>query len=170
MKRFGCSSKDLPRTDNVKEPVAKETPQPQEVPQEALLQSQRSCNDQRECNPSECKHHHENIKLKEVLHSSLKEGTKMMMESSSIINNMKEEYEKAHSILLEENDILRKELLEVKSKLIEANEINSKEINEISSKLLHAEKLIGDSQKKEPVKPDVFTRLSQNIKSRKSTT
>ncbi len=59
-----------------------------------------------QCNTSECKHHHENIKLKEVLNSSLKDGNKMMMESTRVVNSLKEEYEKAHSILLEENDIL----------------------------------------------------------------
>ncbi len=122
-----------------------------------------------ECNTSECKHHHENIKLKEVLHSSLKEGNNMLLESTRVIDTLKEEYEKTQALLLEENDILRKELLEVKERLIQANQINTQEINEISNKLNQTEKAIVDSQKKEQQKPDVFTRLSQNTKSKKLT-
>jgi hypothetical protein len=155
MKRFG-SNKEVPRSE-----VVKELHQPKEtLPQEVLSSAQ--------CISSECKHHHEAVRLKQVLESSLKEGNQMMLESSSIINNMKLEYEKIHSILVEENDILRKELMDVKSKLLQANEMNNKEIEEISSKLDQAEKLIEDSQKKEPKREDVFTRLSRTTRKPKS--
>lgn len=122
-----------------------------------------------QCVTSECKHHHENIKLKEVLHSSLKDSKNMLTESTRVIDSLKEEYEKTQALLLEENDMLRKELLEVKERLIQANQINTHEINEISNKLNQTEKAIVESQKKEPQKQDVFVRFSKSTKNRKPT-
>ena len=155
MKRFGCVTQD---SEIRKYVLDAQRPTPSVATANAVT-----------CVTSECKHHHENVKLKEVLHSSLKEGNNMLLESTRVIDTLKQEFEKTQALLLEENDILRKELLEVKERLVRSNQINTHEIDEISNKLLKAEKLIEDSQKKEPQKQDVFTRLSQTTKSRKST-
>lgn len=167
-RKNGKKSSEPQKSTQVEEPQLEQSSKTEcvEVPSG---RAELSCVEVPSCKPSECKHHHENIKLKEVLHQSLKDGTKMMLESTDIVNKLKEEYEKNHSILLEENDLLRKELEAVKSKLIQANELNTQEINQISNKLEKAEKNIEDSLKKEPKKPDIFTRLSQTTKSRKST-
>lgn len=118
--------------------------------------------------PQKCKHHHEAVKLKEVLHQSLKDGNQMMIESTNIINNLKEEYEKTQSLLVQENDSLRKELIEIKEKLNTAVNSNIQEISQLAEKINKAEKLVEDSEKKEPQKPDVFTRLSRPTSKKKS--
>jgi hypothetical protein len=121
------------------------------------------------CN-GECPHKHEVVRLKQRLQDSIKDTSRFMTESQTLVSDMRTQYESSSRLLEMEVKALQDKICLLEQKNKELHTINTVELNELDNKLVDTEKKIADIEKKEPVlKEDVFTRLSKGGKAKVST-